>query len=62
MLRTSLSSASQGRGGRTVIYCQRQYSKALQIQVQRMSTLEHGDRAIPRKVAASTLNAPQLTL
>ena len=27
-----------------------------------MSTREHGGRAIPGKAAASTLNAPQLTL
>ena len=45
-----------------MIYHQRQSSKALQRQVQRMSTLEHGSRAILGKAVAFTLNALQLTL
>ena len=60
--RTTLSLASQGRGGRTMIYRQRQTSRALQREVQRMSTLEHGSKEILGKAAAFTLNTLQLTL
>ena len=62
--RTTLSSASQGRGKRRATYRQIQSPKASQRkrQVEHVSTLKHGGRAISGKVAASPLNAPQLTL
>ena len=54
----TLSSASHSRGGRTMTHRQRQPPRALQRQVQQMGILEHGNRAISGKTAASTLNAP----